>query len=122
VLARVHEPKGWDQVSTNIVFHYIVPIMMVLGWLAFGPRPRIDASVVLRSLIWPALYFVYAMVLGEISGWYPYPFVDVATHRYGRVLLNAVLVTAVFAVVATLYLIGDRKVLRLAPASAAPTD
>jgi hypothetical protein len=108
VLARMHEPKGWDQVSTNTVFHYIVPIMMVLGWLAFGPRPRINGLVVLWSLAWPVLYFGYVLVLGEISGWYPYPFVDVASHGYGRVLINAVLVCAVFAVVALLYHLGDR--------------
>ena len=28
---------GWEQVSTNIVFHYVVPLMMVLGWVFFGP-------------------------------------------------------------------------------------
>jgi hypothetical protein len=114
VLARVHEPKGWDQVSTNTVFHYIVPIAMVLGWLAFGPRPRISGAVVLWSLLWPILYFGYVLVLGEISGWYPYPFVDVASHGYGRVLVNAVAVTAVFAIAAALYLLGDHK-LRRAP-------
>lgn len=110
VLARVHEPTGWDQVSTNTVFHYVVPIAMVLGWLLFGPRPRVDAQVVLFSLAWPVLYFGYVLVLGESTGWYP--FVDVATHGYGRVLVNAVLVTAVFAVAAALYLLGDRKLNR----------
>lgn len=109
VLARVHEPKGWEQVSTNTVFHYIVPIMMVLGWLLFGPRLRIKPSVVALTLIWPMLWLGYTLVHGAISKWYPYPFVDVATYGYGRVLVNAVLVAVVCVLVGALYAFGDHK-------------
>jgi hypothetical protein len=42
VLAKIHEPHGWKETSTNTAFHYIVPIMVVVGWLLFGPRPRIE--------------------------------------------------------------------------------
>jgi uncharacterized membrane protein len=114
VLARIHEPKGWEQVSTNTVFHYIVPIMMVLGWLLFGPRPRVEWSVVKWSLLWPVLWFGYTVAHGEASRWYPYPFADVATHGYARVVFNALLVTVVLGLVAVLYGLGDRK-LRRAP-------
>jgi hypothetical protein len=109
VLARVHEPHGWEQVSTNTVFHYIVPIMMLLGWFLFGPRPRISASVIAWSLAWPVLYFGYILAHGAASKWYPYPFVNVAGHGYPAVLLNAVLVTVVFAAVGAVFGVGDRK-------------
>jgi hypothetical protein len=109
VLARVHEPKGWEQVTTNLAFHYAAPVLAVVGWLLFGPRPRIDGRVVRRSLLWPALWFGYTVVHGEITGWWPYPFVDASTHGYVRVLLNAVLVTLVLATVAMIYRAGDRR-------------
>lgn len=109
VLARMHEPKGWEQVSTNTVFHYVVPIMMLLGWVLFGPRPRTGGTVLGWSLLWPALWFGYTLAHGAVSRWYPYPFVDVSTHGYGTVVVNAVLVTVVFGVVAALFGIGDRK-------------
>lgn len=109
VLARVHEPKGWEQVSTNTVFHYLVPIMMVSGWLRFGPRPRINRSVVAATLIWPVLWMGYTFAHGAASKWYPYPFVDVTTHGYGRVLVNAVLVAVVCVLVGALYAFGDNK-------------
>jgi uncharacterized membrane protein len=114
VLARVHEPKGWEQVSTNAAFHYVVPVMMVLGWLLFGPRPRIDATVVGWSLLWPVLWFGYTVAHGEATRWWPYPFVDAATHGYARVLLNALIVTAVLAGVAAVFGVLDRR-LRSAP-------
>lgn len=114
VLARVHEPKGWEQVSTNAVFHYVAPIMMVLGWLLFGPRPRIDTSVVRWALLWPVAWFAYTVAHGEATHWWPYPFVDAATHGYARVVLNAVIVTAVLGAVALMFGYLDRR-LRRAP-------
>ncbi|PZS28133.1 MAG: hypothetical protein DLM58_17650 [Pseudonocardiales bacterium] len=109
VLARVHEPKGWEQVSTNTVFHYIIPIMMVIGWLVFGPRPRMTRSVVLAALIWPVLWLGYTLAHGAASRWYPYPFVDVTSHGYGRVAINSVLVCLVYLLVSALFAFADRK-------------
>lgn len=107
VLARIHEPTGWEQVASNAAFHYLSPIMAVAGWLAFGPRPRIDRTTVAWSLAWPAAWLAYTLARGALSRWYPYPFVDAATHGYGRVLLNALLVLGVLTAVAGLYAAGD---------------
>ncbi|PZS17698.1 MAG: hypothetical protein DLM57_07805 [Pseudonocardiales bacterium] len=119
VLARMHEPRGWEQVSSNAIFHYVVPVMMVLGWLAFGPRPRITRATLLASLAFPILWFGYTLIHGATDGWYPYPFVDVDTHGYPRVLLNALLVTLVLGAVSALFWGGDRMLGR-APRAARP--
>ena len=109
VLSRIHEPKGWEQTTTNAAFHYSAPLLAVIGWLLFGPRPRIDRSTVAWSLVWPVLWFGYTLVHGAISGWYPYPFVSVTDHGYGRVLLNALAVTVVLGASAAVFAFGDRK-------------
>lgn len=116
VLARVHEPHGWDETTVNTLVHYVVPVMMVLGWLLFGPRPRVTGAVIAWSLAWPLAWFAYTLAAGEISGWYPYPFVHVPSHGYAQVLVNALLVTAVLGLVAALYAVGDRR-LRHVPAA-----
>jgi hypothetical protein len=109
VLARMHEPKGWEQVTTNTLFHYVTPIAAVLGWLLFGPRPRISRAVVLGALVWPAAWFGYTLARGTSDHWYPYPFLDVVTHGYARVVVNAVLVTLVLAAVSAVFWLGDRR-------------
>lgn len=119
VLAAIHEPNGWRETAANAIFHYVVPIGMVLGWLLFGPRPRIAASVG-WALLWPVLWFAYTLVRGEVTSWYPYPFVDVTTHGYARVLLNGLAVTAVLALVCVLFAALDRR-LAAQPASARTT-
>jgi hypothetical protein len=50
----------------------------------------------------------YTLVRGAIWQWYPYPFVDVRTHGYDQVTLNALGVVVVLGVVATLFAVGDR--------------
>ena len=117
VLARIHEPKGWEQVSTNTVFHYIVPIMMVVGWLAFGPRPWVDRQTFVRSMAWPVAWFAYTLGHGAATQWYPYPFVDAHSQGYGRAVVNALLVTVVLVAVAGLFAWGDRKLPRRLPPS-----
>jgi hypothetical protein len=112
VLARIHEPHGWQETSTNAAVHYVVPIMMVLGWLLFGPRRRIERRTMALAIVWPVGWAVYIVIYGAITRWYPYPFVDVVTHGYGRVLLNALAVVVVLSAAAGLYWYGDRRLPR----------
>ena len=108
VLAPVHNPRGWQEVWSNFFVHYAVPVMMVVGWIVWGPRPRITARVVGLSLIWPVGWLTYTLIRGEIWPWYPYPFLNVPDHGYATVLINAVAVTIVFGLVAALFALGDR--------------
>ncbi|MGI9004902.1 MAG: Pr6Pr family membrane protein [Streptosporangiaceae bacterium] len=119
VLAAIHQPHGATETLLNIVVHYLVPAGMVIGWLVFGPRPRITGRTVGWALAFPVLWLVYSLARGAIWPWYPYPFLDVSTHGYGQVAVNALLVTAVFAVLAAIFAAGDRW-LPAAPRAARP--
>ena len=102
---------------TDIGFHYVAPVMTVAGWLAFGPWPRIDTESLIRHLAWPVSYLIYILVLGAISGWYPYPFVDVRELGYPRALLNSLIVTVLLLAVGAVCKVLDT---RLGKAKAQP--
>lgn len=121
VLAAVHEPHGAAETLVNDLLHYVVPIAMVLGWLLFGPRPRVDAATAGGALLFPLAWIGYTLVRGAIWHWYPYPFLDVTTHGYLRVAVNGVGVTVVLAVVIALFALGDRKLPVTENVSAGPT-
>jgi hypothetical protein len=55
------------------------------------------------------LWLGYTLVRGAAWGWYPYPFLDVTSHGYARVALNAALVTLVLGVVAAVFAAGDAR-------------
>ena len=48
---------GADLVADKLL-HLVVPILAVLGWLVFGPRPRIDWPACLRAAVWPLAWLV----------------------------------------------------------------
>lgn len=93
--------------------HYVTPTLVVLGWLLFGPRPRVDLRPVALALVFPVAWLVYTLIRGAVVDAYPYPFVDVIEHGYATVAVNCVVVTLVFLVLAGLAMLVDR---RLSPA------
>lgn len=109
---------GWSYLTDKLL-HVVVPLMAVVGWVAFGPRPRVNLRIVLLGLIWPTAWLVYTLVMGALTGWYPYPFVnvDVLGGRAVGLACGAIAV-GFFAVSALVWLI-DRvggRVLDRAPA------
>jgi hypothetical protein len=68
--------------------HYLTPPMFVLDWLLFVPKADVPWTVGFASLGFPAAYAVWTLAHGAISGWYPYPFLDVSDLGYPRTLLN----------------------------------
>lgn len=107
ILIHYVHPSGWQLVAT-IGFHYIAPWATLLGWLLFGPRPRIDRSTVAWALVWPLAWIVYTFVRGALVDWYPYPFLDVAEVGLGVALRNTLFVVAVAAVLLAIFKLIDR--------------
>lgn len=93
----------------DALLHYVVPSLVVVGWLVYGPRRRIDGRVVLLALGWPVGFFGWTAAHGAVSGFYPYPFVDAGELGYLTMLAQAGLVTGLLLLVAVTYLWLDRR-------------
>ncbi|MBB2943671.1 hypothetical protein FB565_003400 [Actinoplanes lutulentus] len=81
-------------------FHYIAPWAALLGWLLFGPRPRIDGRTLAWAAVWPAFWISYTLAHGAVTDWYPYPFADVTVLKYPTVLMNLGAVVVLAALIA----------------------
>ena len=110
---------GWSSVADTLL-HLVVPALVVVGWLLFGPRPRLDGRTAWWSMAWPIAWLVVTLVLGAIRTWYPYPFLDVSEHGLGRVLLLSLGVTVLFLVLVAAVRLAE-KALPAAPRDA-PRD
>ncbi|MGW5190825.1 Pr6Pr family membrane protein [Kribbella sp. NPDC004138] len=111
VLAGLDELSGWAWVS-NFLLHTAAPIAGVLGWLLFGPRGQTDWRIVGWSIVYPLLWLAFTLIRGEFVHFYPYPFVNVDEHGYGRVLLNCLLVAVLFLALAAGATTLDRRLRR----------
>ncbi|MGL4412952.1 Pr6Pr family membrane protein [Roseinatronobacter monicus] len=98
---------------TDQAFHTILPAIMLWFWLMETTRHDPRGGQPLWWLIWPAVYAVYAMARGALTGWYPYPFLNVGQLGLGAVAINMAAMVAGFAVLGyALNAIGQRMPLR----------
>ena len=106
ILAPLVHLEGWALVAT-IGFHYISPWATLIGWLLFGPRPRATWATTALAFIWPVLWLVYTFVHGAITGWYPYPFLDVDTIGFVDSVRNSAVILAIGVVIAIVLTLLD---------------
>ena len=92
---------GSDPAWISAVLHQVMPVALLLDWLADPPRRRVSYRAALVWLAIPAAYCAYSLIRGAIVGWYPYFFIDVTEPGgYGRVAVNALALALGFAVLA----------------------
>lgn len=107
VLAQLVHPTGWALAAT-IGFHYISPWATLVGWLLFGPRPRMSWGTCLAAFLWPVLWLVYTFINGAVTGWYPYPFLNVTLIGYADSIRNCLIVLAIGVVIAVVLTLLDK--------------
>jgi hypothetical protein len=95
LLRQLWNPQGAQWVA-DVLLHSVIPIGYVVYWLLFGPRAGLNWKTAVAWLTYPAVYLVYILARGAVSGLYPYPFVDVNVLGYGGVLARAALFLLVF--------------------------
>lgn len=100
---------GADYLADKLL-HMAVPALAALGWAVFGPRPRIDAPAARLALCWPLAWLTATLVVGRVSGWYPYPFLD---HREDEgvtgVVVSSIGITVFFLVLLWAAWLWDRR-------------
>jgi hypothetical protein len=94
--------------TANVLLHYVVPVMYVVDWLFFVPKGTLRVKQVWAWLIFPLAYAGYTFLHGALSGFYPYPFMNVTKLGYPHVLLNCVFLTIGFALLGLLMVAIDR--------------
>jgi hypothetical protein len=87
LLRHLWNPEGL-QLIVDELLHIIIPLLSILYWLIFVPKAGLQWKSILPWVIYPVIYLVYVLTRGALSGFYPYPFIDVNGLGYFKVLLN----------------------------------
>lgn len=117
LLRSLWHPQGL-QLINDYMLHYVMPLGMLVDWLAFTPRGGLrwrDAAVWLSV---PAFYGLWTLVHGAVSDFYPYPFMDVAKLGYPGVLMNMVGLVLGFYLPGLLLVAIDGRIARNRPQTA----
>lgn len=88
ILRFLWSPQGMQQLVDELL-HTIIPILSVFYWIKFVRKEGLKYKNCFSWMLFPFAYIVFVGIRGAVSGFYPYPFIDVTTIGYPRALLNA---------------------------------
>ncbi len=87
LLRHLSNPEGF-QLIVDELLHGFIPLLSILYWLIFVPKSGLRWKAVLPWMIYPVAYILCVSVWGILSGFFPYPFIDVNDLGYFKVLRN----------------------------------
>lgn len=107
LLRQLWQPTGF-RALVNESLHTVTPLLSMVYWIFFVPRFQPSLKRSLLWLIYPLSYLFITLWRGGMSGFYPYPFINVNELGYPHVLLNATgLLTAFLLLMGLLIFINE---------------
>ncbi|WP_157219656.1 Pr6Pr family membrane protein [Flavisphingomonas formosensis] len=102
-------PAGW---VIDRILHYIVPPLFLLDWVALTPHGSLRWTDAPRWVVPPLAYAAWTFGHGAVTGFYPYPFVDVTKLGAGQVTINSCAVALLFLLLGLALVAIDRLLSR----------
>ena len=108
LLSATHHPEGID-VITNIIKHYITPILFVLFWVTSRHVGALNWSDLYKIILFPMAFLVFTYVKAAITGEYPYDFLNYSLNGFSGVapIIGAIVVLILF--LSSIAIFYDRK-------------
>ncbi|MDR6627686.1 Pr6Pr family membrane protein [Caulobacter segnis] len=119
MLAHTWDPHGLRLAATTLN-HTITPAAFLVDLALRGGQGEARWIAALKSMAFPALFGAWTLAHGAVSGFYPYPFMDVAKRGYPAVLATIVQMGVAFAIVCLIFVALSRVRTRTASAKPAP--
>lgn len=107
LLRHLWNPQGWQWLADGLL-HDVMPGLFAVYWWLQVEKGTLRLRHLLAWLLYPLGYFGYALLRGQWVGFYPYPFIDVATLGYPQVLLNALVMLGAFILLSVCIIALDR--------------
>jgi hypothetical protein len=95
MLRNLYNPQGW-RLACVVILHYVIPPLFIIDWLAFVQKRHLSWKILFGALALPVLYVAWTLVHGAFTGFYPYPFINVARFGYAQVLMTIGAMIAAF--------------------------
>jgi hypothetical protein len=110
LLRHLWQPEGFQLIADELL-HDVMPVLFLIYWWRCVPKGTLRLKHIGAWVIYPLVYFAYALLRGDLLGQYQYPFIDVGTLGYPQVFVNAGGILAGFVLVA-LAVVGLDKLIK----------
>jgi hypothetical protein len=107
LLRHLWQPQGWQFLADELL-HDVMPVLFLLYWWLCVPKGALRQKHIGIWVLYPLVYFTYALLRGHSLGVYQYPFIDVSRLGYPQVFINAGGILAGFVLVSLVVVGLDR--------------
>ncbi len=109
VLRSLWHPQGL-QMWVDELLHTLIPVAVLIFWFLYQNADLLKWKSIFSWLSYPLVYLVFILIRGRVSGYYPYPFVDVNQLGIQKVMINSVFLLLFFVFISAI-LIGLGKLM-----------
>ena len=102
ILRFLWKPEGLQMIVDELL-HSIIPVLFLLFWLLFVVKDKLQWKNVWPWLIYPLVYIICVLIRGSLSGFYPYPFIDMTQLGLSKVLINSAGIAVLFILMSFLF-------------------
>jgi len=103
----------------NIIVHYLVPILVIIDWLIFDKKGKLNYLDPFRWLLVPFVYWV-AVTLNAMFGYvypngskYPYFFLDIDKYDLFIVIRNVLFFSILLIILGYILVLVDKKLFKV---------
>jgi len=111
LLRDIWEPTGMQRIVDELL-HSIIPTYVLVFWIIYGNKKDVSWRAIPSWLVYPLCYLIFILLRGRLSGFYPYPFVDVSELGLEKVLTISGFLFLAFAIGAIVF-VGFGKSIKI---------
>lgn len=111
LLRHIWQPTGLQMIVDELL-HTINPLLVILFWFFYEEKRAVKYGQIKSWLVYPVVYLIYILTRGSISGFYPYPFVNVLEIGLIRALLNGCLLLLFFMAISSVFIVLGQQIVK----------
>jgi hypothetical protein len=109
ILRFLWSPTGLQKLVDEAL-HSVIPLLFLIYWLLFVQKEKLKWKDAFSWLLYPIFYLAYILMRGSVTNLYPYPFLEINSIGTTRVVINILVLCAVFFGM-SLLLVGTGKLI-----------
>lgn len=108
-LRHLWKPSGLQMIVDELL-HTIIPSLAIIYWFLYEQKAELNWKMIPKFLLYPLFYLVFIIVRGQLSGFYPYPFINITVLGWSQTFINSIVLFGVFLILSSFFVgIGKLK-------------
>ncbi|MCC5929101.1 MAG: Pr6Pr family membrane protein [Cyclobacteriaceae bacterium] len=108
VLKSLWNPEGLLMI-TDEIYHTFVPLGTLALWIVSTNNKSGNLKKLYSWILYPVLYLLFILIIGNFSDFYPYPFLNVTELGMGKVMINSLYLLMVMILLFLIFYFIDKK-------------